>query len=107
MAAHWQLDEKTIRRRVRIYVCFIALLKEKKIVFDDFDDDEVFWVSVDGVHCRIYEPRKNPSTKWYSHKCNGASLTYELAVALHSNRLVWIRGPSPASQHDIRNNERT
>lgn len=57
--------------------------------------------TVDGVHCRIYEPRKDPGTKWYSHKVHGAALGYELAVDIHSNQLVWINGPFPAGESDI------
>jgi len=56
--------------------------------------------SVDGVHFRIWEPRKNPSTKWYSHKYKKAGLSYEIAVALHHNRIVWVNGPFPAGEND-------
>ena len=101
MAGVWDRDEKTIRKKVRAGVRLIASLKETKIRFEDFKEEEIFVVSVDGIHCTIFEPRKDPSTKWYSHKSNSAALTYELAVAIQSNRLVWIRGPLPASQHDI------
>jgi hypothetical protein len=55
---------------------------------------------VDGVHCRVCEPRIFPSSKWYSHKFHKAGLTYELGIAIRKNRLVWINGPFPASQSD-------
>lgn len=57
--------------------------------------------TVDGVHCRIFEPRLDPGTQWYSHKVNGPALGYELAVDMHSNQLVWINGPFPAGESDI------
>jgi len=101
MAGDWNLNEKTIRTKVKVHSQSIAALKAKKILFGNFEDDDVFVVSVDGIHCNIYEPRKDPSSKWYSHKSNSAGLTYELAIAIRSNRLVWIRGPFPASQHDM------
>jgi SRSO17 transposase len=43
-----------------------------------------------------------PSSGWYSKKFNKAGLTYELAVALFSNKIVWVNGPFPAGQNDIR-----
>jgi hypothetical protein len=48
---------------------------------------------VDGIDCRIREPRKIPSTEWFSQKFNGPGLTYELGIAIHQQKLVWIRGP--------------
>lgn len=70
-------------------------------MWGNFDEDEVFLISVDGVHCKIFEPRTDPGSKWYSHKHNSAGVCYELGVAIRSNRLVWIRGPFPASFHDV------
>jgi hypothetical protein len=61
----------------------------------------VFIISVDGTHCRINEPRKEPSSGWYSKKHNKAGLAYELGIAIRSNKLVWINGPFPAGQNDI------
>jgi hypothetical protein len=101
MAGIWNFDEKTIRRKVRAYSIWISLLKQFKIVFGGFEDDDILFISVDGVHCMIDEPRRAPSSKWYSHKSNSAGVTYEVAIAIRSDRVVWIRGPFPASQHDI------
>jgi len=56
--------------------------------------------TVDGVHFRIWEPRKTPSTKWYSHKYKKAGLAYEIAVALHHDSIVWVNGPFPAGEND-------
>jgi len=65
-----------------------------KIVWIEFnDDDEIFIITVDGVDCSIQEPRRFPSREWFSKKYNGPGLTYELGIAIHSNRLVWIKGP--------------
>jgi DDE superfamily endonuclease len=63
-----------------------------------------FIATVDGIHCRINEPRhpelsKNP--KFYSHKFHQAALNYELAVSVTESRLLWMNGPFPASVHDV------
>ena len=70
-------------------------------IFDDVEKyPELYVASVDGVHFRIWEPRKFPSTKWYSHKYKKAGLTYEVAVAIHHNKIVWVNGPFPAGEND-------
>ena len=77
-----------------------CLLKIKWL-FDTEGVNEIFILSVDGVHCKILEPRTDPGTKWYSHKSNGAGLSYELGIALHHNQLCWINGPFPAGKNDM------
>lgn len=73
-----------------------------KIVFKNFDaNDEVFIISIDGTHCRTSEPRTHPSTRHCSHKSNGPGLAYELALAIHSNQLVWINGGFMPADHDL------
>eukprot|EP00980_Cylindrotheca_fusiformis_P009533 scaffold2088_cov119-Cylindrotheca_fusiformis.AAC.2 len=100
MAGTWSLAEKTIRIKVKAYTCWIQAMKERKIHFQE-ENDDTFIISLDGVHCTIYEPRRDPSSKWYSHKSNSAGLTYEIGIAIRSNNVVWVNGPFPASQHDI------
>ena len=97
--------EKTVISRAWRYIKAIQGLKKKKIrwIFDENDaTDERFILSVDGVHCRISEPRTQPSSGWYSKKFNKAGLTYELGVAIFHNNIVWINGPFPAGQNDIK-----
>jgi hypothetical protein len=65
------------------------------------NSNDIFVISVDGTHCRINEPRREPSAKWYSKKFSQAGVSYELGIAIHANQLVWINGPFPASEHDI------
>ena len=60
-------------------------LKVDKIKWEDFDDDNIFIITVDGVHCRIYEPQIDPGSKWYSHKFHAAGVAYEVAIAIRSN----------------------
>ena len=61
----------------------------------------IFLASVDGVHCRIQEPRKVPDKKWFSHKSNGPALTYQIVLALRENKVLFISGPYPAGESDI------
>lgn len=61
-------------------------------------------MSVDGVHCRINEPKdpercQNP--KYYSHKFKQAGLTYELALSVYEDKLLWMNGSFPAGTNDI------
>ena len=43
----------------------------------------------------------SPSTRWYDFKKGGAGLKYEVALSIHTNEIIWIRGPLSASVHDI------
>lgn len=101
LAGRWGLNEKTIRELNRDTVKSIQGLKEKKVVWGDWNNEDIFVISVDGVHCRIREVRKDPSAKWFDHKSHGAGLAYELGIAIRSGKLVWIKGPFPASTHDV------
>jgi len=109
----FKLCEKTGRKWAWHYADKIAALKIDKIVWPeewtpgtDMNQTNVpiFIVSVDGVHFRCQEPKhplysKNP--QYYSHKFKQAALTYELALSIYENKLVWINGPFPAGTHDI------
>lgn len=79
-----------------------SLVIQIKWLYDPEDPElqERLAISVDGVHCKIWEPRTDPSTKWYSQKSNGAGLAYEVGVALWHNQIVWINGPFPAGNND-------
>ncbi|KAL3912528.1 MAG: hypothetical protein SGARI_001109, partial [Bacillariaceae sp.] len=101
LAGRWLQDEKTIRNKICDMVLTIQKLKASKVVWEKFDEGEVFVISVDGVHCRIREVRTDPGSKWYDHKSHGAGVSYELGIAIRSGKLVWMKGPFPASQHDM------
>jgi DDE superfamily endonuclease len=65
---------------------------------------DIFLASVDGVHCRISEPRHatlSRDPKFYSHKFNQAALGYEIGVSLFDNNIVWVNGPFEAGTPDI------
>ena len=69
----------------------------------EFDEntEEIYIATVDGTHCRIYEPRTDPGSKWHSKKHNKAGLSCEVAIAIHKNQVCWINGPFPAGQNDL------
>ena len=80
LAGRWNLSEETLRVQIREYVGIIASLQDSMIQWDDFGE-ETFIASVDGTHCPVFEPRCDPSSKWYSHKFHRAGVSYELALA--------------------------
>jgi DDE superfamily endonuclease len=66
-------------------------------------NEPVFFITVDGTHCRVQEPKDESlpmNKKWYSHKFNKAALNYELGLSVYENKLIWMKGPVPASTHD-------
>ena len=75
----WNLSTETIAPKVKEYALAIQQLKAKKIKWfsDEEINDDIFILSVDGVHCRVQEVRKDPGSKWYSHKSHRAALSYE------------------------------
>ncbi len=72
--------------------------------FSKNDDIPVFVITVDGVHCRVHEPKhptKSKDKRYYSHKFKQSALNYELGVFVFDDALVSLNGSSKASQHDI------
>jgi DDE superfamily endonuclease len=64
----------------------------------------IFLYSVDGVHCRANEPSHptlSKNTKMFSHKFNQAAFSYELAISVYHNALIWMNGPFMGSKHDV------
>lgn len=77
------------------YVQKIQALKAFKIVWID--------APVDGQHCWKQEPSNSPwaiDLRHFSFKYNKAGWCYELALALHELKLVWMNGPFPAGMSD-------
>lgn len=101
----YYVSESTVSKQLWIYTRAIQALKEQKIKWlwgdDGQPEEEIFVVSVDGVHCTISEPRKMPSSKWFSHKTHGPAVGYEIAISLQRNQVVHVSGPFPAGVPDI------
>ena len=88
----------------------IQALLPSKIRFlprwEDTDDQfcEVMIVGVDGTDCKIPERQHEifPMDKGLmSHKFKHAALKYEIAVAIHEDKIVWVNGPFKGAKHDI------
>jgi len=92
----------------RFWVWYIAPrlqnLKAKKIRWSNCDpnDDTIFFLSVDGVHCPIQEPNYfEVAVKFSSHKYGKkAALTYEVGISIRRKKICWLRGPFPAGKGD-------
>lgn len=60
-------------------------------------------MTVDTFDCSIPEPAGTAiskkgkflpfNPKWYSHKCKGAGVRYELGVNIQTGDVVWVNGP--------------
>ena len=91
------IDRTRIRTHAKEYANKIQwLLQLKMLSFEEADDGLVYFMSVDGTHCRIQEPR--PFSKiWSSHKFGkAAALNYEVGLSINKNKLIWLHGPIPA-----------
>ena len=101
VAGWFDLTEKTARKQIWKYVCSTQALKGQKILWPDFEAfDRMFILSVDGVHCRISEQRRNPDRRWVSYKLKKPALAYEIGLALHEDKCVWVRGPFKGGTKD-------
>lgn len=85
----------------------IAALKEAKIVWPEVTsttDVDLFLISVDGTDCKTRET-KHPTMpidrKMKSDKFNKAGWKYEVALSVHSPKIVWIYGPHKGGEHDM------
>ncbi|KAG7352705.1 hypothetical protein IV203_008753 [Nitzschia inconspicua] len=102
----------------RSNLSILSLLESKKnLVLDQSDcgtsigenflakGNDIWAITVDGVHCWIQEPTHqefSKDTSYFSHKYNHAGLCYELGISIGSNRLVWMNGPFPAGKSDLK-----
>ncbi|CAB9510565.1 unknown protein [Seminavis robusta] len=90
---------KTARKWARRYMKKIALLLPEMVgTLADNDEGLIFFLSLDGTHCPIEEPRPW-SKKWSSHKFGGKpGVNYEFGLLLHKAKLGWIHGPTPPGE---------
>ena len=75
--------------------------KQRRSNFGPFDSKRTYFGTIDCVHCETNEFRTDPNSKWYSHKHNGAGVSYEVVVDICRDRILWTAGLKPASTHDI------
>ena len=94
----------TITKHCKNYVGLIAsLLITKMLSWEEADEDDmIHFMSVDGTHCPIEEPRPF-STIWSSHKLGGdAGVNYEFGLSISRPKLLWLYGPTqPGALNDL------
>jgi len=100
MAGTFHCCENTLRTRIWTYVLALAALKDQKIVWDISNNPETFLLSVDGVHFRIHEMRKQPDSRWCSYKYKQAGLSHEIGLSIYYDKVVWVNGPFMGAEHD-------
>ena len=101
MSGRWGFGEEFCRDTVKHIATRLKHLKAKKIKFGPFDSERRYLGTVDCVHFEMNEFRTDPNSKWYSHKHNGAGVSYEVVVDICRDKILWTAGPKPASTHDI------
>jgi hypothetical protein len=100
-SGRWGYGEEFCRDAVKRITTKLQCLKAKKIRFGPFESKKTYIDTVDCVHCKTNNFRTEPHSKWYSHKHNGAGVSYEVVVVICDDKVIWIAGPKPASTHDI------
>ncbi|EJK71943.1 hypothetical protein THAOC_06572, partial [Thalassiosira oceanica] len=90
LSGRWQYSENHIGRTVIPYGKMFQQLSRKIIRFEFKDDDGPYLFSLDTVNFL-----------WFDPKSKSAGLKYEFCLSLSEPRIVWIRGPVPASTADI------
>lgn len=90
----------------------IAALKPEIIVWPkkwsnpdaETEDETIFILTIDGIHCKIEEPTLGDfqlNKKFYSHKFHSAALDYEIGISVFEQKCVWVSGPYGAGKNDI------
>ncbi len=102
MLGRWGYGEEFCQDTDEDFALHLWSLKAKKIIFGPYDSNlkRKYLGTIHCVNCETNEFRTNPSSKWYSHKHNGAGVLYKVVIDLCNTRVVWIAGSYPASTHD-------
>jgi hypothetical protein len=100
--------DTTLRKHHWLYAKKLQAMLAQRVVWpeewkDPNANTPIYLVSVDGIHCRVFEPTqgtysKNP--KYYSHKFNQSALAYEVAISVFDNQVVWVNGPFRGGKGD-------
>lgn len=102
--AIFDVDRQKGRDWVWYFLEKVQALKAVKIRWPESNED-VWVITVDGTHCWIEEPQHpewSQDSRYYSHKYGKAGVDYELGIALPVSLLVWMNGPYPAGESDLR-----
>lgn len=67
---------------------------------EENDEGFIYFMTIDGTHCPIEEPRPF-SSDWSSYKLGGkAAVNYEIGILIHKPKLVWVYGPTQPGKHN-------
>ena len=97
-------SRKWARNKIWLYAKKIQALKQEKIIWPEFEESDIWVLSVDGVHCWIEEPEHptwSQDTSFFSHKYNKAGIGYELGLHFWLSMLIWMNGPHKAGKPDV------
>jgi len=104
IAGRFGVHEQTARKWAKYYTEKIAALHSEKIVWpQDNEWTTTFIISVDGVNFGLNEPRHpvlHKQKNYFDCKGGKAGVTYEVALHLWENRVVWFNGPFPANENN-------
>lgn len=64
------------------------------------EDDAILFATVDGIHFRVFEPRQDSSSIWYSYKHSGPGLTYEIGISTTKKQSTMDQWP--VSSREVR-----
>ena len=99
IAGRFNIHEQTVRKWCRYYVQTISQIIDWKVVWpNDNEWKTTFIISVDCVNFGTNEPRHpvlHKMKKYFDRKGGKAGVTYEIALHLFENRIVWFNGPFP------------
>ena len=82
-------------------------MRAKKIVWDDTLDSKetkVFNTTVDDTDSKVFKkkhPRYNQDRTQCSNKIEHGALKYEIAIAVHRAKIVWLNGPYQGGMNNI------
>lgn len=102
MTGQWGPNEHLVGDITKRTTIMIRSMKEEKISIRNLNTKLILCYSLDGVNFIVYEPRHDPSSKWYDPKSNSAGLGYLFGLALDSDKIVIADGGVPASVNDIK-----
>jgi DDE superfamily endonuclease len=99
----WKKCANTIREACWYYVDKIRNLKAAKIVWPQFQDSDIWVLSVDGTHLVTLEPGSSEfpkDTSYFSFKHHAAGFNYEIGIDLFRSKCIWLSGPHKAGEYN-------
>ena len=95
MSGRLGYGDKYCREAVKQNATRMQCLKTAKIQFGpvELERTNTYVGTIDCVHYETNEFRTDPDSKRYSHKHNGAGVSYEVAIDFYDDKIIWIASP--------------